>query len=140
MALLAGLAVPSYQHLMAEIELDGACRSLVSCIRSAQQLALNDGIGWNLIFMTGDNPGFGLSTTELRIERQWTPLPKGVRYASGYVPYGTVMHFYPANGVGVSGNQLWTIGFTNRLGESRYVIISVATGRPRISSTPPPRS
>ncbi len=132
-ALLASMAVPAYGRFMATLSLETACRSLVSEIRTAQQLALTQSTAWNLLFWMSEPQGFYLSKNETSMPAKHPLLPPGVKFDSVHSPSGLVLQF-DASGQLVKGSR--TIGLVNRYDEKRYVIVSLVTGRARISRTP----
>ncbi|MGE5653849.1 MAG: Tfp pilus assembly protein FimT/FimU [Bacillota bacterium] len=133
MALLASMAVPAYNRFMATLSLDTACRSLVSEIRTAQQLALTQSVSWNLLFWMSDPQGFFRSKNETSMPKDYPKLPPGITFDSIYSPSGLVLQFDSAGQL-TKGSR--TIGLVNNYGEKRYVIVTPVTGRARISRTP----
>lgn len=137
MALLTSMAVPAYSRFMAGIQLDIACRSLISEIRFGQQGAMTEFSRWRLTYY---NAGFRLDALDRQLnryvyKRDQVRLPAGVRYLG--LPVGQSMNFTETGGVSATRSDLWTIGFINQYGVIRYVIITPVTGRAIISDTPP---
>ncbi len=137
LALMASMAVPAYSRFMANLQLDVACRSLITEIRYGQQAAMTEFTRWRLTYY---HAGFRLDALDRQANkyvprRDLVALPPGVRYLGLPVPHS--MNFTEAGGVSVTNSDLWTIGFINQYGVIRYVIITPVTGRAIISDTPP---
>ena len=132
MTLLVSMAIPNYNRFIATLSLEAACRSLVSEIRTAQQLALTQSTAWNLLFWMNEPQGFYLSKNETTMPKDYPVLPQGIKFDNIHSPNGLVLQFDSSGQLTKGGS---TIGLVNRYGEKRYVIVTPVTGRARISRT-----
>ncbi len=129
-ALILGLATPELNHIAQKHWLDSTAKKMAWVLRVSQQEAINSGQAQVIYFYTNDtkykvkngatyrmNPGIsylGLTTfAKLDNKAACVFLPSGVPSHAG------------------------TVTLENQKGEKRYIIVSVAAGRIRVSDQPP---
>jgi prepilin-type N-terminal cleavage/methylation domain-containing protein len=127
-AILSTIILPDFKGSLRDYKLNFAARQMAQNIKLVQQKAMSEGIPWRVVFESSRNcyrinQGF----------KSWKQinLPDGVEFA--YIGFSEkTLTFYPSGAAVPAGS----IKITNR-DKSLYVIVSVATGRVRISENPP---
>lgn len=130
---MCGLAAVAMGGLSDRWRLEEAAWRLAADMRLARQLAISTGKDARFEFRweQGDYRMF------LPEEKTTVELPEGISYTyNNFTADGGVRKFLisPLGAPSPAG----TVGFKNRRGAKLYVIIAPATGRVRISKTPPP--
>ena len=134
LGLILAVAVPAVSGISDNRNLELAARGLASDLRRTQQRAITSGYEQRVEFR--------LFMNDYRIrdlgsgERVTIKLPEGINYRSVNFPSGSghpTLVFHRSGAPGQGG----TVGLTNESGDVLYVIVTPATGRVRISSSPP---
>jgi prepilin-type N-terminal cleavage/methylation domain-containing protein len=127
-AMLSTIILPDFKSNLRDYRLNIAARQMAQNIRLVQQKAMSEGVPWRIVFHSSSNnykinQGFKL----------WKQvnLPDGVEFV--YIGFSEkTLTFYPSGAAVPAG----TVKLTNN-SKSLYIIVSVATGRVRISENPP---
>ncbi len=133
-ALISVIAIPSISQLKGKHDLERTARMMVSEFNFVQQTALAYGKTCRIEFFTQVNAYRLRMPGETRLI--W--LPEGISIASNNFPAidggGYRLLSFNRNG---APNRGGTISLANERGDRLYIIIYLATGRIRISETPP---
>ncbi len=128
------IAAPAVADLGRKRNLELAARTMAIDMRKAQQKAVT--AGWaQLIEMRTSVDDYVIKDGNSG-ERQRVELPAGVSYRSNNFPLvgGYRLLSFNRSGAPNSGG---TVGLVNDAGDVLYIIVTPATGRVRISDTPP---
>lgn len=134
LGLIMAVAAPAVSSISDNRNLELAARGLASDLRRIQQKAITSGYEQRVEFR--------LFVNDYRIrdlssgERITVKLPEGISYRSANFPSGSghpTLIFHRSGAPGQGG----TVGLTNEKGDVLYIIVTPATGRVRISSSPP---
>lgn len=132
LGILTTIAVPAVTGLNEKWRLEEAAWRLASDLRLARQVAISTGRYTQLSFRweAGDY------RLDLNVERSTVKLPAGVTYVYNNFPEtgGTQKVSFSPIGAPTRGG---TVGLKNKKGTRLYVILAPATGRVRVSPTPP---
>ncbi len=133
LGLMVALAAPAVQGLGQKYNLEIAAITMATEMRKAQQRAITAGCGQILEFVAEHRYRITDGKTE---ETYYVTLPEGVTRRAVNFPMSDNIRFlrFNYNGSPSSGG---TVTLANTSGAVRYVIVTPATGRVRISEEPP---
>lgn len=134
LALLTAVAVPSFVGWGRERELDLAARSVALDMRRLQQAAITSGFTCCLQFYEFQHNYRRIDHAAGETKRIY--LPKGITIHSVNFIFsgGTHNLCFLRSG---APNRGGTVCIRNERGDKRYIIVTPATGRVRISKNPP---
>lgn len=130
-SLLLTVATPSFSHIMERIKLDNDAQALAWQLKNARQQAITT-CSSQLIYIYVNNHKYKLengATTYLSSDIHFVGNTTFTQRKKGL----PVCNFLPSG----APSQAGTITLANACGEKRYVIVNLAAGRIRVSSTPP---
>ena len=132
LGILAAVAVPAVTGLHDKWRLEEAAWRLASDMRLARQVAISTGryTQVNFRWEAGDYRLY------LPVEKTRVKLPEGVSYALNNFPETGGVHKLSFSAIGAPSRG-GTVGLKNKKGSRLYVILAPATGRVRVSPTPP---
>jgi len=131
--IILAVAAPALQGFGEKRNLEIAARALATEMRKAQQKAITSGCGQTIEFR--DNDRYRVVDTKTH-DYYTVYFPEGITYKERLFPKLNNIHYlrYNYNGSPSSGGR---IGLGNSAGDRIYVIVTPATGRVRISGSPP---
>lgn len=127
--ILATISLPVYKKTAAHYSLITAARMIASDIRLAQQRSITESRSYRLLFNTGSD-NYQLLSVSNKSEINY--LPKGIKIIRTNFTDKT-LSFLPSGAPSQGGRVV----LENRFGGRRYIIVTPATGRVRISDKPP---
>ncbi len=129
---MLAIAVPALGGMNERWCLEEAAWRLASDMRLARQMAISTGKDTRFEFLLES----GMYRMFLPTEKQIVKLPEGITYAYNNFPRSGNVSKFSLSPLGAPGPG-GTVGLKNRRGAKLYVIITPATGRVRVSPTPP---
>ncbi len=127
-ALLSAVILPDFKSSLMDHKLNIAARQMAQNMRLVQQKAMSEGVPWRIVFHSSSN-NYKINQG-IKLWKQ-VNLPDGVEFM--YIGFSEkTLTFYPSGAAVPAG----TVKLTNN-NKSLYIIVSVATGRIRISENPP---
>lgn len=134
LGLLTAAAVPSFAGWGRERELELAAQSVALDMRRIQQAAITAGVTCEMQFYLANNSYRRLDHAAGETKRIY--LPEGIEiYAITFIKSGSTYNLtFLRSG---APNRGGTLCIGNKLGDRRYILVTPATGRVRISKEPP---
>lgn len=127
---LATISLPIYKKTEAHYSLLTAARMIANDIRLAQQKSITESNSYRLLFNTTAGDNYQLLSVSNKSEINY--LPKGIKIIRTNFTDKT-LSFLPSGAPSQGGRVV----LENRFGGRRYIIVTPATGRVRISDKPP---
>lgn len=134
MAMIVLLAAPNFAPVMDRIKLKSDAVQLAWVLKNARQEAISSGVRSYVIFYKEGNK---YKHTKSNKQQETYYLSEGIRFAGNnftmLVGQNQACSFTPSGAPGQAG----TITLSNRSGRYLYVIVNLASGRIRVSESPP---
>lgn len=133
LGLLSTIALPDFKKTMTKYKLEVAAYELAQNIRLTQQKSISEGITYKIVFDLNQKNSYQMLSSG---RGKLIKLPSGVFFDwTTYSEVNKTLSFNPSG----APNQGGTIAIVNGDDNTLYVIVSVATGRVRVSKVPPKR-